>query len=632
MPVIRQPDHADDLLTGFKRHTHDGAQDPRLECFRPARPGVVVCDGQGFAGLPNPPCQALARSSPGADRPAQDAYPDLALHLALPRFQQVDESVGRVQQLSGPGDQGLQQIRHVQTADQPHRGFVESSQDLISVNQLGDVEIGQHPSAVRQDERLIPQDAAVAKPERGGWDRTAADRFQALRHVALPLAVRNVIEPGLAARMKQLGQRRPAFQRIFGQPPHLEKRAIAEAHAQIGPQKQDTVIDGVEHSPQLGRSFFHTSLKGLIQTRSVDGGSDLGTDGGEQVLEGFRDGTTGDGVVQSQIAHGFTLCEQRNSQESARLKSCEILSGLNVDDLVYIANDNGLAGENDLGQERERLFKRDLQPFGQSGHLRCPADAVSARQDTAAVALLHQQDHGPVAGEVGRNGLQGFVQQLIQVEGGTERNSDLVQSRQLGELLIEGDVRDLEIRVRLLKIVELLLGAVACLQKQLFRLLTAVGEPPRAPQEPAAHGRKQGCGCCRPLPSREPTHRVDEQKRRKDHAAPHLQARTGPGRFPGELPLTIWIAPCPAAQFIDLRHRQPRMHARNAGQGALRALAAELLEERMESLRKLRQILVAVILDHRARGRHFARPQVGVRQLGRKTRHHAIDLAQRKGS
>ena len=421
--------------------------------------------------------------------------------------------MGRVQQLSGPGDQGLQQIGHVQSADQPHRGLVESGQDLVSVNQVGDVEIGQHPSAVRQDERLIPEDAAVAKPKRCGRDRAAADRFQALRHVVLPLAVRNVIEPGLTAQMKQLGQRGPAFQRIFGQPPHLEKRAIAETHAQIRAQKQDTVVDRVEDGPQLGRAFFNTSLKGLIQTRSVDGGSDLGADRGEQVLERFGDGTAGHGVVQSQVAHRFALGEQRNSQESARLKGCEILSGLNVDDLVYISNENRLAGENDLGQERERLFKRDLQLFGQSGHLRCPADAVSARQETAAVALLDQQDHGPVAGKVGCNGLQGFVQQLIQVEGGTERNSDLVQSRQLGEFLIERDVGELKIRVGLLKLVELLLGAVARLQKQSFRLALAVGQPPRAPQEPAAPGRKQGCGPGRPLPSREPPQRVDEQNR-----------------------------------------------------------------------------------------------------------------------
>ena len=55
----------------------------------------------------------------------------------------------RVQQLPGPGDQRLQQLGHVQPADQPHRGLVEGGQVLVLLHQVGDVEIGQHPTGHR---------------------------------------------------------------------------------------------------------------------------------------------------------------------------------------------------------------------------------------------------------------------------------------------------------------------------------------------------------------------------------------------------------------------------------------------------------------------------------------------------
>ena len=92
-------------------------------------------------------------------------------------------------------------------------------------------------------------------------------------------------------------------------------------------------------------------------------------------------------------------------------------------------------------------------------------------QHAASGALLHQQDHGPVEGQVGGDGPQALVQQLVQVKGGAEGQADLVQRGQLGQSLIERDVRELQVRVGLLEVVKLLLGVVAGLQQQAFRLL-----------------------------------------------------------------------------------------------------------------------------------------------------------------
>ena len=138
---------------------------------------------------------------------------------------------------------------------------------------------------------------------------------------------------------------------------------------------------------------------------------------------------------------------------------------------------------------------------------------MSARQHTTAFALLDQQDHSPVAGQVGGDGLQGFVQQLIQVQRGAEDYTDLMEGCQLREFLIERDVRELQVRVGLLKLVKLLLRAVARLQQQALRIFLRVGKPSGAPQDPTTPGREQGCDRRRPFPSRQPPQRVDQQSR-----------------------------------------------------------------------------------------------------------------------
>ena len=104
-----QADHAGDGPGDQQRDPEHGPEGVGGHLGDVPLPAAVVGDGQGGAGLPDPPREALALEHAQPDEVGVGAGPQPQHHLPGGRLDQADVAVGGADHLAGPGDDPLQQ-------------------------------------------------------------------------------------------------------------------------------------------------------------------------------------------------------------------------------------------------------------------------------------------------------------------------------------------------------------------------------------------------------------------------------------------------------------------------------------------------------------------------------------------
>ena len=129
---VDEPGHADDPghpAVGLDGHGDDGVEVVVLGHRRPPRPGAVIVDRQGLAGLPDLAGQPLARSQAEPHEPGPvgpGAEPDH--QLVGFRVVEVDKSVGGVHQVGGVPADPVQKVIQLVAPHDPQSRLVEGGE------------------------------------------------------------------------------------------------------------------------------------------------------------------------------------------------------------------------------------------------------------------------------------------------------------------------------------------------------------------------------------------------------------------------------------------------------------------------------------------------------------------------
>ena len=175
-------------------------------------------------------------------------------------------------------------------------------------------------------------------------------------------------------------------------------------------------------------------------------------------------------VVDGEDADRATFRNQRRAEERGHAERGGERPVAFVGVLVGVAEEHRSVGAVEHRELRRRMVELQLELPDHLRHLGRRADAPPAAQHAAP--LVSEQHHRPVEAQVRHDRLQAAVEEIVDLKRRRrQRDPELVERHELGQPLLEIEVRVLQRDGRLFTAVVLAFGELALFQQQ--RLLAA---------------------------------------------------------------------------------------------------------------------------------------------------------------
>ena len=333
-------------------------------------------------------------------------------------------------------------------------------------------------------------------------------------------------------------------------------------------------------------------------------------------------------VVDGEDADRSTFRNERRTEERGHAERGSERAVALVRILVGIAEEHRPVGAVEHRQLRPRMVELQLELRHHLRHLGRGADAAAAAQHAAS--LVREEHHRAVEAQVRHDRLQAAIEELVHLHRRRrQRDPKLVERHELGQPLLEIEVRVLQREVGLLAAVVFALRDLALFEQQ--RLLAAqLARPParRAAVQDEPGRQERGRDDRKTDPRRALEQEVEQQRERQGHRDDHVPTGAAAGdRLPGELPFAVFVTVELACRLAHGGGGLSEADQRDRREGAAVRLARVVDVAVVQLGRHERELRAGEPAHDRRAFVRANHPQLGLHVLGGEARQDGVRLA-----